>query len=92
MIDGWSVCSNALWISGGALALAAFSYASWQASVNRQRLRLALGQSSIQSALNAAGILFSLGLAATAQSTLETIIWLILAGLFIFQLFRKRHA
>jgi hypothetical protein len=92
MIDWWGVCSNALWIGGGALALAAFSYASWQASVNRQRLRQALGQSSIQTALNVAGALFSLGLAATARSLLEAIVWLILAGLFIFQWLRNRHA
>jgi hypothetical protein len=85
MIDWWAVCSNAIWISGSALALAAFSYAGWQASVNRQRLRQALGQSSIQAALNVAGALFSLGMAATAHSTIEVIVWLILAGLFIFQ-------
>jgi len=85
MIDWWAVCSNAFWISGGALALAAFSYASWQASVDHQRLRQALGQASIQAALNVAGALFSLGLAATARSPLEVIVWLILAGLFIYQ-------
>jgi hypothetical protein len=92
MIDWWGVGSNALWISGGALALAAFSYASWQASVNRQRLRQALGQSSIQAVLNVAGALFSLGLAATAQNSTEVIVWLILAGLFIFQWLRNRRA
>ena len=92
MIDWWGVCSNAIWISGSALALATFSYASWQASVNHQRLRQALGQSSIQAALNVAGTLFSLGLAATARSPLEVIIWLVLAGLFIFQWLHNRRA
>ena len=92
MIDWWAVCSNAIWISGSALALAAFSYASWQASVNQQRLRQALGQSSIQAALNVAGALFFLGLAATARGPLEVIVWLILAGLFIFQWLRHRRA
>jgi hypothetical protein len=85
MIDWWAVCSNAIWITGSALALATLSYAGWQASVNHQRLRQALGQSFIQAALNVAGALFSLGMAATAHSLLEVIIWLILAGLFIFQ-------
>lgn len=92
MIDWWGVCSGAIWISGGALALAAFSYASWQASVRRQRLTQALGQSAIQAALNVAGTLFSLGLAATARSPLEVIIWLILAGLFIYQGLHNRRA
>jgi hypothetical protein len=91
MIDGWSVCSNALWISGGALALAAFSYASWQASITPQRLTQALRQSSIQAALNAAGTLFSLGLAATARSLPEAIVWLVPAGLFVFQWLRHRR-
>ena len=52
MIDWWGVFSNAIWISGAALALAALSYASWEASVQHQRLRQALGRSSIQAALN----------------------------------------
>jgi hypothetical protein len=92
MIDWWAVCSNAIWISGGALALAAFSYADWQASVNHQRLRQALGQSAIRAVLNVAGALFSLGMTATARSLLEVIVWLILAGLFVFQWLRNRRA
>ena len=92
MIDWWGVFSNAIWIGGAALALAALSYASWQASVNHQRLRQALGQSAIQAALNTAGALFSLGMAATARSPLEIIIWLVLAGLFIYQWIRDRRA
>jgi hypothetical protein len=92
MIDWWGVFSNAIWIGGAALALAALSYASWQASVNHQRLRQALGQSALQAALNAAGALFSLGMAATARSPLEIVIWLVLAGLFIYQWIRDRRA
>jgi hypothetical protein len=92
MIDWWGVFSNAIWIGGAALALAAVSWASWQASVDHQRLRQALGQSSIQAALNIAGALFSLGMAATARSPLEIIIWLILAALFVYQWIRDRRA
>ncbi len=92
MIDWWGVFSNTIWIGGAALALATMSYASWQASVQHQRLRQALGHSSIQAALNAAGALFSLGMAATGRSPLEVIIWLVLAGLFIYQWLRDRRA
>lgn len=92
MIDWWEVFSNAIWIGGAALALAALSWASWQASVNHQRLRQALGQSSIQAALNIAGALFSLGMGATARGPLEIIIWLILAALFVYQWIRDRRA
>jgi hypothetical protein len=86
------VFSNAVWISGAALALAALSYASWQASVNHQRLRQALRLAAYQAALNAAGALFSLGMAATGRSPLEVVVWLVLAGLFIYQWIRDRRA
>ncbi|MBI5567050.1 MAG: hypothetical protein HY870_19290 [Chloroflexi bacterium] len=92
MIDWWAVFSNAIWISGAALALAAMSYASWQASIDGQRLRQALGRPAIQAVLNIAGALFSLGLAATARGPLEIGVWLLLAGLFIYQWIRDRRA
>ena len=92
MIDWWGVFSNAIWISGAALALATVSYASWQASVDGQRLRQALGRSSIQVALNIAGALFSAGMAATARYPLEVVIWLILATMFAYQGLRARRA
>ncbi len=91
MIDWWNVFSNAIWIGGAALALATLSYASWQASVDGQRLRQALGRVSLQVALNIAGALFSAGMAATARYPLEIILWLILAVLFIYQRLRARR-
>ncbi len=92
MIDWWGVFSNAIWISGAALALATLSYGSWQASVQHQRLRQALSRASLQAALNTAGTLFCLGLAATARSPFEVIVWLVLTGLFIYQWLRDRRA
>ena len=92
MIDWWGVFSNAIWIGGAALALAAVSYASWQASVDGQGLRQALGRSSIQVPLNIAGAMFSAGMAATARYLLEIVIWLILAALFIYQWLRAHRA
>jgi hypothetical protein len=92
MIDWWGVFSNAIWISGAALALATLSYASWQASLQHQRLRQALAQTTVQAALNIAGTLFCLGMAVTAHSPLEIIVWLVLAGLFVYQWIRDRRA
>jgi hypothetical protein len=91
MIDWWGVFSNAIWISGAALALAALSYAYWQARVDGQRLRQAIGRPSIQAALHIAGALFSVGMAATARYSFEVIVWLILAAQFIAQWLRNRR-
>jgi hypothetical protein len=92
MIDWWAVFSNAIWIGGAALALAVLSYASWQASVEQQRLRQVLGHRPIQAALNIAGALFSAGMAATAHYPLEIVIWFILAALFVYQGLQVRRA
>jgi hypothetical protein len=91
MIDWWGVFSNAIWIGGAALALATLSYASWEASANHQRLRQALTQRPIQAALNIAGAVFCLGMAATARGPLEIGVWLVLAGLFAYQWIRDRR-
>lgn len=82
MIDWAAVTANSLWISGCALALAAASYASWQAGVTQRRWRDVIGERNIRLWLNGAAILFSLGMAATARSGWETIVWLLLSVAF----------
>ena len=79
MIDWPQVLANAVWIVGAALALATFSYASWLASLREARLRDTLRQTSLQLLLRAAAMLFCLGLGLTANSLLETALWLALA-------------
>lgn len=81
MIDWPQVLANALWISGAALALAAFSYAYWQAGTHAQGLRVTLRQSAFQLLLRGAALLVCLGLGLTANSPLEAVIWLALAAL-----------
>ena len=80
MIDWPQVLANAVWISGAALALATFSYASWLASLRDERLRDTLGQAALQLLLRGAAVLICLGLGLTANSLLETVLWLALAG------------
>ena len=82
MIDWLSVGSNALWILGCAVALATLSYASWEASVYDEKFTARLVRTPILASLNLAGLLFSLGLAATSDGTIEKILWLILAVAF----------
>jgi len=79
MIDWPQVLANAVWISGAALALATFSYASWLASMRDERLRDTLGQATLQLLLRGAALLICLGLGFTANSLLETVLWLALA-------------
>ena len=87
MIEWLNLASNSLWIFGLALALAAFSYASWQASSNheksvRNKFRLVLSSPSVHLALNMAGMLFCAGLAATSTTIFEIVLWIILAIAF----------
>ena len=88
MIDWVSVGSNALWILGCAIGLGTLSYASWEASVYNEKFTARLRRNPILACLNLAGFLFSLGLAATSDTAIERILWLILAiafgGLLIY--------
>lgn len=85
MIDWAGLASNALWILGLALGLATLSYASWQASILKERFTATLKRVPIQIALNLAGLLFSAGLAATSDSALEIGLWIVLALAFAAQ-------
>lgn len=92
MIDWWLVFSNALWLVGGALVLAAVSYASWRASLSGERLRAVLGRPKIRMTLGLAGTLACLGLAATSRALIEVILWLILALVLAAQVGRDWRA
>lgn len=86
MIDWPNLFRNSLWILGLALALAALSYASWEASLHKEKFRARLNRAPIQVALNLAGVLFCAGLAAIAASTLEIVLWALLAVAFAAQI------
>jgi hypothetical protein len=92
MIDWWLVFSNALWLVGGALVLAAVSYASWRASASGERLRAVFGRPKIRMTLGLAGTLACLGLAATSRALIEVILWLILALVLAAQVGRDWRA
>ena len=87
MIDWYGVFANSLWILGLSLALATFSYASWQASMNHERTLARLKRTEILIAFSLAALLFCAGLAATSDTVLEIIIWSILGLLSVIQIF-----
>jgi len=86
MIDWSNLIRNAPWIIAMSLALAAFGYASWQASVQKEKFRVMVGQPGIQMTLNLAGILFSAGLAGSTAVLWQRLLWIVLAAGFAFQL------
>ena len=89
MIDWGNLASNALWILGCSFVLAAFSYASWQASVQKEKLTATLKSSAISRSIHIGGILLCAGLALNAHSIIEMILWSILGvGILLHIFFR----
>lgn len=85
MIDWLNLVANATWILGCAMALAAVSYAHWEARARGERLGSVLGRRQMQIVVYLAGVLFCAGAAAASQSVLEVILWLILVAFFASQ-------
>jgi hypothetical protein len=83
MINWGNLAANAAWIVGCAIALAALSYASWEAAESGEKFSARLQQRSYQLAFDLAGLLFCLGLAATSSNLLLAIAWLALAIAFL---------
>jgi hypothetical protein len=97
MIDWGGLAANALWILGCALALAVFSFASWQASVHAEKLVARLNQPGYQRFLYLSGGLFCGGQALLAQDAIRAAVWTALgllaaAGLALtMRRDRRRH-
>jgi hypothetical protein len=89
MINWFSLFANSLWIIALALALATLSYASWRASIDREKLRTSLGRGDYAAIFSLAGVLFCTGLAMTAPSTLQIILWIILGIGFLIILLAR---
>jgi len=79
MIDFLSLAANALWILGLALILAALSWAYWVAAQENVRFRVALSRPGVARALDGGLMLFCAGLAATARTGWEQVVWGVLA-------------
>ena len=82
MYDWVSVFANLLWVVGLAIALAAFSLASYRARTEETRLRGLLGAPAFQQGFAAALTLFCVGLLATSHALWEQAAWGVLAVVF----------
>lgn len=92
MIDWAMVGRGALWITGLAVALAAFSYVNWWRSCRRWRLRRALNTPRFLAPFSLGMFLFSIGLALSSQRGGEIGAWAVLAILFLVQVWAYARA
>jgi hypothetical protein len=81
MIDWANLAFNALWVLACAIFLAALSYASWEASLYKVKMRERLRLPGYQTIFNLAAVLFCAGLAGLADNFIIRIVWIILAVL-----------
>jgi hypothetical protein len=85
MINWFNLGANALWVIGCAVVLATLSYASWEASLSRQKLAERLKQHSALLALNLGGLLICLGAALTRDLWWWIVLWGLLGLAFLIQ-------
>lgn len=78
MIDVWGVFSNSLWILGLAVLLAVWSYASYEASRRKQKIRHVIHELGYALALNAGMVLFLAGMATTEERWWARGLWIII--------------
>jgi hypothetical protein len=92
VIDWFGLFANSLWILALAGALAAFSYASWQASQEGRKLSAVLSSKGYRTIFNLAALLFCASQAMTAASLLLTILWIVLGvGILVLFIFSFSH-
>jgi hypothetical protein len=84
MIDVWTVFTNLVWISGLAVALAAFSYADWRVSLGAARIT----DSIVRTAQNPAFVwglaLTCLGAGLSVWPVWQCVVWILLATCLAF--------
>ena len=90
MINWINLVANSLWILGLSLGLATLGVLYWEGGVHALRLRDQLARPGPRLAINLAGLLFCLGLAATGTYILERLLWLLLGLIFLLQIILAR--
>jgi len=79
MIDVWGVFFNSLWILGLAVLLAVWSYASYEASRTKQKMRAVLDQLGYALVLDAGLLLFLLGMVTTEDRWWAQALWSVIS-------------
>ena len=86
MIDWFSVAYNALWVTGCAVILAAFSHSRWLAHERGERTRSLLEAPVFQLPFTGGLFLIALGLLFLSRGWLERGIWAVFVVVFVWQL------
>lgn len=91
MIDVWSVAANGLWVLGLSILLATLSWAAWASTAGEAPLRIVIMQPRIRLGVDAGLLLFCAGLAATARTWWERLLWGALAAAWAVQIGLSRR-
>jgi hypothetical protein len=75
VIDAWGVVANSLWVLGLSVLLATLSWSSWASSEEKVRFKAVLRRPGIRRLIDVGLLLFCAGLAATARTWWERILW-----------------
>jgi multisubunit Na+/H+ antiporter MnhB subunit len=86
VIDWAGLASNALWVVGAAIILAALSFSYYEAQRQGERLRVHLQAPRFQTWLSLGLFLICLGLALLGPRWWERVVWGLLCGLSAWQL------
>jgi multisubunit Na+/H+ antiporter MnhB subunit len=86
MIDWAGLIFNALWVLGAAVILAALSFSHYEAQRRNERLRARLAAPAFQMWLSVGLALISLSLALIGPRWWERVLWGLLCGLSVWQL------
>jgi multisubunit Na+/H+ antiporter MnhB subunit len=92
MIDWAGLAFNALWVLGAAVILAALSLSYYEAQRRNERLRIQLAAPAFQMWLSAGLVLISLGLVLIGPRWWERVLWGLLCGLSVWQLWSAWRA
>ncbi len=85
MIDWVGVFFNALWVLGAAVILAALSFFYYDAQRRGERLRVRLAAPDFQAWLSVGLALISLSLALIGPRWWERVLWALLCGMSVWQ-------
>ena len=89
MIDWLNLLTNSIWIIAIALALALFSIAYFQSQKRGEKMRSILNSPKCALPLNLSGALFCLGMTLTSDRWWGVTLWIVLMGLFGYQIFQS---